>query len=88
MPARAPSRPALPSARAAAHRPALAVLLAHYVAGRIADGRWAAISAALDALPAGTDARAAFAAFCLDAGEEAALPSPAEIEDLLEATVS
>jgi hypothetical protein len=73
---RAKSRPGRPSA--------LAVLFAHYVAGRIAEAQWAAISDGLDAVEASD--RAALAAFYLEAsasGEAVAPPDAAEAAELI-----
>jgi hypothetical protein len=75
----------------AAARPAstLPLLLAHYVAGKMAQTQWDAFSATFDEADASDDDRAAFALFCLDAtiaGEEVDLPKPSEWDDILAAT--
>ncbi len=72
-----------------ATRPALPALLAHYVAGRLAQSQWDDFSDAFDEADASADERAAFARFYLDAtlcGDEVKLPKPKELEDLLSAT--
>ncbi|MDX1530110.1 MAG: hypothetical protein R3362_01155 [Rhodothermales bacterium] len=69
--------------------PALSLLFARYVAGKIAQAHWDAFSAALDEADASGDERAALAAFFLDAagsGQEVKLPQPGELEEVLALT--
>ena len=76
----------LVSARPAS--PALPLLFAHYVAGKIAQVQWDQFADALDEADASADERDAFARFYLEAtvdGEEIKLPKPNEVEDLLAA---
>ena len=64
--------------------PALALLFARYIAGQIADQPFQQLSTLFDETPASHAERTAFARFYLDASEDAvALPSPAEITELL-----
>ena len=67
--------------------PALALLMARYVAGQIAEAQFHAVSDLLDEADVSPDERAAFARFYLDAlaaGEDAAaLPRADELADLL-----
>jgi hypothetical protein len=72
------------SARSRQHS-AMTLLFSHYVAGKIAEAEWSAISATLDEMGASRAERAAFAAFCLDAAAEGEpeLPEPIEFEDVL-----
>ena len=70
-----------------AGRSALTTLLSRYLAGEIADARWAALNNVLDCADQSPDERAAFAAFYMDASfeqEVAELPSMEEIRNLLE----
>ncbi len=72
-----------------AARPALPVLLAHYVAGQMAQSQWDQFADAFDEADASAEERAAFACFYLETvseGTPAKLPKRAELEDLLAAT--
>ena len=70
-----------------AGRTTFSTLLTRYLAGEIADARWAALNNVLDSAEQSPDERAAFAAFYMDASHEqeiAEMPSMEEIKKLLE----
>jgi hypothetical protein len=65
----------------------MSVLLARYIAGQIADQPFQQLSALFDETSADHAERAAFARFYLDfADDVVALPTSAEIDDLLSIT--
>ncbi len=71
----------------AAHRRALSLLFARYVAGQIAEGQWQAFATTYDAAGLDAESRAALAAFYNDAvaeiGPAVRMPTPEDVTDLL-----
>ncbi len=69
-------------------RPALPLLFAHYVAGKMAQSQWDQFADAFDEADATAEERAAFACFYLENagdGADVKLPKPEELKDLLAA---
>lgn len=72
-----------------ARQPALALLLARYLAGQVEEAHFVRLSALLDDTGATPEERSAFARFVLDvsadADEPVVLPTLAELHDVLDA---
>ncbi|MEM1041596.1 MAG: hypothetical protein AAGI91_03110 [Bacteroidota bacterium] len=66
-------------------RPALPLLFAHYVAGKMAQSQWDQFADAFDEVEATAEERAAFACFYLENAKDGdvKLPKPEELKDLL-----